>query len=459
MRSTLWILVLVFWLGTVVTVVVASSGDRAWDFSQCVEHCAASREEYSLSLGAKDSATSSAFAFSATSAVTWPLNRAISSTEESDGVAACASTLPRSLRLTRWTCRDDCQYICMHGKSAADAQQIRSHQQPVVHQYYGKWPFVRVLGCQEPLATLFSIGNLVQHARGLRYFLRRTAPWISTSQTRHHGRSYQQPLAAAFPMAGWFTARRWAILYGVASIHLWVWSAVFHTRDTWVTERGDYLGVAFATLCSWQWSVSRWWLHSRQNYDSRITMRRGGRPKGWVPWISAVVLAAMFARHAYWLLAFDRFDYGYNMAWNVAVGGLHNAAWLAWAVRELARGWWARRAVLKSHHQVVAWPVRVVGWAVGFGDGSDDDRKKVAMMVLRDAPDRARRARLSLIMTVGLTASMALELLDFAPIGGYLDAHALWHASTIPLIPVWWQFIADDAAAWADVEADQWRQK
>jgi hypothetical protein len=32
-----------------------------------------------------------------------------------------------------------------------------------VYQYYGKWPFIRFLGMQEPAAVLFSIGNLVMH--------------------------------------------------------------------------------------------------------------------------------------------------------------------------------------------------------------------------------------------------------------------------------------------------------
>ena len=40
--------------------------------------------------------------------------------------------------------------------------------------------------------------------------------------------------------------------------------------------------------------------------------------------------------------------------------------------------------------------------------------------------------------------SSLLELLDFAPLGGWLDAHALWHACT-PLLTVgWYRFVMVD---------------
>lgn len=40
---------------------------------------------------------------------------------------------------------------------------------------------------------------------------------------------------------------------------------------------------------------------------------------------------------------------------------------------------------------------------------------------------------------------MLLEIYDFPPYQGLLDAHALWHAITIPLTYLWWSFIRDDA--------------
>lgn len=41
--------------------------------------------------------------------------------------------------------------------------------------------------------------------------------------------------------------------------------------------------------------------------------------------------------------------------------------------------------------------------------------------------------------------AMLLEIYDFPPYQGFVDAHALWHATTIPLTYIWWSFIRDDA--------------
>lgn len=49
------------------------------------------------------------------------------------------------------------------------------------------------------------------------------------------------------------------------------------------------------------------------------------------------------------------------------------------------------------------------------------------------------------IVVVGSGLAMLLEIYDFPPYGGYVDAHALWHGTTIPLTFLWWSFIKDDA--------------
>ncbi|CAL9184633.1 unnamed protein product [Musa hybrid cultivar] len=45
----------------------------------------------------------------------------------------------------------------------------------------------------------------------------------------------------------------------------------------------------------------------------------------------------------------------------------------------------------------------------------------------------------------GCALATLLEIYDFPPFHGYADAHALWHATTIPLTYLWWSFIKDDA--------------
>ncbi|XP_048127444.1 post-GPI attachment to proteins factor 3-like isoform X1 [Rhodamnia argentea] len=49
------------------------------------------------------------------------------------------------------------------------------------------------------------------------------------------------------------------------------------------------------------------------------------------------------------------------------------------------------------------------------------------------------------VVVVGGGLAMLLEIYDFPPYMGFVDAHALWHATTIPLSYLWWSFIRDDA--------------
>lgn len=48
-------------------------------------------------------------------------------------------------------------------------------------------------------------------------------------------------------------------------------------------------------------------------------------------------------------------------------------------------------------------------------------------------------------VVIGGGLAMLLEIYDFPPYEGFVDAHALWHATTIPLTYLWWSFIRDDA--------------
>ena len=63
-----------------------------------------------------------------------------------------------------------------------------------------------------------------------------------------------------------------------------------------------------------------------------------------------------------------------------------------------------------------------------------------------------RRVRLLGLLTAAHAASL-LEVLDFPPLAGNVDAHALWHAAT-PLVTLgWYRFLADDCEAfWPDVK-------
>jgi post-GPI attachment to proteins factor 3 len=144
--------------------VAASSGDRSSNFQNCVNGCSAN---------------------------------------------ACEpSTLPFALQITRWTCADDCKYRCMH---AITDRAI--HQGDHIEQYFGKWPFWRLGGMQEPASVAFSLLNLWFYARG--------------------AREIRQRVPDGHPMKSYY------FIWSLISMNAWVWSSVFHTRGKLSGDSSD----------------------------------------------------------------------------------------------------------------------------------------------------------------------------------------------------------------------------
>jgi uncharacterized membrane protein YgcG len=117
---------------------------------------------------------------------------------------------------------------------------------------------------------------------------------------------------------------------------------------------------------------------------------RLSRPSRALP--AAAAAAAGLLWHVRYM-AFVKFDYGYNMAVCIAAGITTAIAWVAWAAA---------------------------------------------------ARHPARRRLFAFVAAVHL--AMALEVLDFPPLLGLLDAHALWHAATALLMPLWYDFVVADVA-------------
>lgn len=107
--------------------------------------------------------------------------------------------------------------------------------------------------------------------------------------------------------------------------------------------------------------------------------------------VSAPLLAFLTTHILY--LNFYQLDYGLNMKVCVGIGICQLLLWAVWAG-------------INNH------PSKFKLWTVVFGSG----------------------------------LAMLLEIYDFPPYGGYVDAHALWHATTIPLTYIWWSFVKDDAS-------------
>lgn len=127
--------------------------------------------------------------------------------------------------------------------------------------------------------------------------------------------------------------------------------------------------------------------------------------------IWTIVCAITFVGHTSYLSLLPRFDYTYNMAFNLTLGLTHNALWLL--------------------------------YTLGLG----------RFPAHRGArPPHAGKAALAVGLT---TAAAALELFDFPPWGRAVDAHALWHLSTAAIVPLWYAFLVEDALddGWRAVKA------
>lgn len=49
------------------------------------------------------------------------------------------------------------------------------------------------------------------------------------------------------------------------------------------------------------------------------------------------------------------------------------------------------------------------------------------------------------MVVVGGSLALLLEIIDFPPYKGLIDAHALWQAISVPLTYMLWSFVCDDA--------------
>ena len=241
--------------------------------------------------------------------------------------------------------------------------------QPVV-QFHGKWPFRRLLGMQEPCSVLFSLGNLLAHWDGLRAKVLRQIP-------------------ASYPL------RPYYVVLACLGLFSWTASAVFHTRDTRLTERLDYLGAGASVMYGLYYTAVRIWRLDRGDLlgagkeDPLSKTATSRRRSVWRVWTAA--WAATYTCHVLYLTLI-KFDYGYNMMANVVWGVLQNAMW----------SWYSWHTYRRNRRLWAVWPGLVVAWVL---------------------------------------VAMSLELLDFPPLWWAIDAHSLWHLATIFPTILWYKYV------------------
>jgi len=193
------------------------------------------------------------------------------------------------LRLTFWSCEADCKYQCMF----KNVEERKANDEPIV-QYYGKWPFYRFLGIQEPASVLFSFFNLYMHYLGLKR-LNRITP------------------------KGYYLRKVYAI-NSIIGIYSWIASMIFHTRDNPITEKMDYFGASASIICNCFITTSR--VFNLRSLEKRMTV--------------FIILFLYYIGHISYL-SFWFFDYSYNIAACTIIGIIQYSFWLYWAYKNKHR--------------------------------------------------------------------------------------------------------------------------
>ncbi|KAG6375831.1 Per1-like protein [Boletus reticuloceps] len=278
------------------------------------------------------------------------------------------TTLPLDLRLTRWTCTDDCKYRCMH--MLTDKAISLGHD---IQQYYGKWPFWRFLGMQEPASVAFSLWNMWFHLQGAHQIRRK--------------------ISASHPFRGYYLT--WAYV----SVNAWIGSTIFHTRDLPLTEKLDYFSAALAILYPLYYTVIR----MANWYPQPVKPDGSGRSFLRFGWSALCII--VYLSHVTYLSVLPRFDYSYNMTFNLILGISHNILWLFYSL-----------------------PIPIF--------------QRFPYASKTYYPRHIYKAGIFVLLT---TVATALELFDFPPLGRVLDAHALWHLSTAPIAKFWYDFLVEDS--------------
>ncbi|KAK8192540.1 hypothetical protein M8818_007710 [Zalaria obscura] len=181
-----------------------------------------------------------------------------------------------------------------------------------------------------------------------------------------------------------YTLRKYYIIFGYFGLASWTFSMIFHTRDFGVTEKLDYFAAGASVMYGLYYSPVRIF---RLDID---TPRRNSIVRAWT-----LLCVVLYLAHISYL-SFWRFDYTYNMAANVVVGIVQNLLW----------SWFSVTRYQKTQRIWAAWPGMIVAWII---------------------------------------LAMSLELFDFPPWGGMIDAHSLWHLGTVIPTIWWYNFLIKDA--------------
>ena len=167
----------------------------------------------------------------------------------------------------------------------------------------------------------------------------------------------------------------------------------------------DYFSAALAILYALYYTVVRLFHLYPPDTRSKSSLV-------YFAWSSICIVT--YLAHVSYLTLLPRFDYTYNMIFNLVVGLAHNLLWVLYSLPSSFSFIRRYPGLLRSY--------------------------------------RPRHAYKPAMFALLMTAATGLELFDFPPWAGSIDAHSLWHLATVPITAFWYDFLVEDACH------EGWRQ-
>ena len=179
----------------------------------------------------------------------------------------------------------------------------------------------------------------------------------------------------------WHSLRKYYLAFGYCGLACWTFSAIFHARDFPLTEKLDYFGAGANVMYGMFLAVIRILRLDEESPRHKPALRR----------LLIATCILLYTVHVCYL-SFWSWDYTYNMIANIVVGMIQNVLWTGFSIVRYQ----------KSQKMWTAWPGMIVLWII---------------------------------------LAMSLELLDFPPWHGLIDAHSLWHLGTVIPTAWWYRYV------------------